>query len=46
MPNPRWMALSDRVLAAWGVQAQYQPETVTGIAGEILDRSREAEDVT
>lgn len=42
--NARWRELSARVREAWGAQAQWELETVTAIAGEILDRSKEAED--
>ena len=40
----RWRDLCDRVGKAWGAKMQWQLEMTTGIAGEILDRSREAED--
>jgi len=40
----RFRELSARVLATWGAQAQWELETVTAIASEILDRSKEAED--
>ena len=40
----RWRALSERVRALWGPTFQWQIEAVTGVASEILDRSKEAED--
>lgn len=40
----RWRALSGRVLEAWGTRAQWELETVTAIASEILERSKDAED--
>ena len=40
----RWRSLCSRVGTAWGARAQWELEMVTGIATEILDRSKEAED--
>ena len=40
----RWRALCSRVGTAWGARMQWELEMVTGIASEILDRSKEAED--
>lgn len=40
----RWRALCSRVGTAWGARMQWELEMVTGIATEILDRSKEAED--
>lgn len=42
----RWRDLSARIAARWGERIRYELEMRAGIAGEILDRSAEAEDVT